>query len=135
MAKRRSTPRQRMRSLQRDLTTPIAKPRLLLTPKIRPVDLRAFEDRRLFTPKLSAWPKRIVRRAVLPARVIERSRDPRRVLAKTSLNRLGMAFEAPKRVLVCVRRKQRREVLHALNKTRKGAGARKRRNQWSNVSC
>lgn len=46
----------------------------------------------------------------------------------------AIEFQAPKRVLVCVRRKARREVLHALG----GAGGRvkrPRRNRDSNVIC
>lgn len=124
-----------MRTPQRDVYTPIAKPRLLAAYHLKPLDLRPFEDRRLYTPTRVNWPKRIVRSAVLPARLVERARDPRRVLVNSSLSRLGMEFHAPKRVLICVRRKQRREVLHALNKTRKGAGAAKHRNQWSDVKC
>lgn len=124
-----------MRSPERVYHHPIARRSLLPAYHLRPLDLRSFEDRRLYSPTSINWPKRILRKATLPARVIERSRDPRRVLAKTSLVKLGMEFNAPKRVLICVRRKQRREVIHALNKTRKGAGAKKHRNQWSAVKC
>lgn len=46
-----------------------------------------------------------------------------------------LRFPDPKRVLVCIRRKQRRRVLHAKG----AAGSRNlrkpRRNQWSEVSC
>lgn len=124
-----------MRSPERGLNIPTAKPRLLPAYKIRPLDLRVFEDRRLYAPNLNKWPKRIIRRATLPARIIERPRDPRRVLAKTSISRLGMEFHAPKRVVLCVRRKQRREVIIALKHAGKGARSRKHRNEWSNVKC
>lgn len=46
-----------------------------------------------------------------------------------------VAFEAPKKLLLCIRRARRRAVLFAFNKTRKGAGSRKRRNQWSDIKC
>lgn len=36
---------------------------------------------------------------------------------------------------VCVRRKSRREVLHALNRTRKGKGGSPRRNWRSSIKC
>lgn len=40
------------------------------------------------------------------------------------------------RVLICVRRKTRREVLHALKRTRKGAGSKmRRRNEFTNIHC
>lgn len=45
-----------------------------------------------------------------------------------------VAFEHPKRVLVCVKRKERKEVLHAKRKV--GRGNRPpTRNRWSNVTC
>lgn len=45
-------------------------------------------------------------------------------------------FAAPQSVVMCVRRKQRREVIHALNLTGKGAKARsRRRTSWSDVKC
>lgn len=48
----------------------------------------------------------------------------------------GVSFSAPWKVLVCVRRKVRREVLHALRFVGKGTGGgRHRRNQWSGVRC
>lgn len=44
-------------------------------------------------------------------------------------------FAVPERVGVCVRRKQRREVLLALRLGKKGSRGRRRRNPWSGVSC
>lgn len=47
-----------------------------------------------------------------------------------------IGFAQPKGVAVCVRRKSRREVLFALNRTGAGARAyRRRRNEWSSVKC
>lgn len=46
-----------------------------------------------------------------------------------------MSFEAPRRVLVCARRKERREVLIAKKLHRKGAGGSRRRNIWSDIKC
>lgn len=46
-----------------------------------------------------------------------------------------VAFKTPSRVLICVRRKSRREVLFAYRRTRRGAGGRRRRNSYSLVSC
>lgn len=40
----------------------------------------------------------------------------------------------PRNVAVCVRRKDRREVLHALRRVGRGGG-RRRRNEWSDVHC
>lgn len=134
---RRST-RQRMRAPKRVVSIPNARPRRLRQSLPR-LDLRAFEDRRLFVPDplpryrslLNPWPNRIRAMVTSPARVAEAPRGHLR----SAMSQLGMRFEAPKKVLVCVRRKQRREVLHALKRTRKGAGSAKRRNQWSDVKC
>lgn len=46
---------------------------------------------------------------------------------------VGIGWSAPDRVAVCVRRKERREVLFAKNRTN-GRGS-KRRNYWSKVKC
>lgn len=42
--------------------------------------------------------------------------------------------EDPRNLAVCVRRKDRREVLHALRRVGRGGGKR-RRNEWSDVHC
>lgn len=49
---------------------------------------------------------------------------------------VGVKFESPFRVVRCLRRKIRREVIFALRKEKKGAGARHRRhNAFSKVGC
>lgn len=49
-------------------------------------------------------------------------------------SRLG--FKVPHDILVCVRRAMRREVLFALRRNKKGAGAkRRRRNEYSDIDC
>lgn len=46
------------------------------------------------------------------------------------------AFDAPKAVSVCIRRNQRKEVLHALRRAgKRGSQRKRRRTQWSHVSC
>lgn len=47
----------------------------------------------------------------------------------------GIQFEDPSRVLICVRRKQRKEVLHALKKTGKRGQKRPRRGYYSEIHC
>lgn len=44
-------------------------------------------------------------------------------------------FSVPNAVTICLRRKARREVLHAFNRTGKGSRGKRRRNFWSNVKC
>lgn len=45
------------------------------------------------------------------------------------------SFSNPRTVMICVRRKTRREVLFAKSKTGKGARSRKRYNPWSSIKC
>lgn len=62
--------------------------------------------------------------------VVARDRQPKKRLP------WRLAFNIPGRVWTCVKRKVRREVLFAKNKTGKGARqTRRRRNRDSNVRC
>lgn len=45
------------------------------------------------------------------------------------------AFEEPRRVLICVRRQSRKEVLFAKRKAGRGGMRPPRRNYWSSISC
>lgn len=66
------------------------------------------------------------------SRLVDRPKAGRPLSAK--LSRPVVAFAAPEHVMICHRRKTRREVL--LAKGRGGAGNRRpRRNEWSDVSC
>lgn len=72
------------------------------------------------------------------ARVEERIK---KVVTKTAkrkvrYDRSVFGFAVPKRVELCIRRKQRREVLFAMRRTGKGSHALvRRRNHYSEVSC
>lgn len=88
-------------------------------------------DRRLFHPAGVLRPAAAVIRSarrLVPARKALPSRS-----RPTIPERIG--FAVPKKVMICVRRKQRREVIHAKRLQGKGAGSRKSRNLWSAVSC
>lgn len=146
MARGRST-----RSGERDdpllsLTTPVA-PRLQLvfTEAITPsVDLGLIEDRRLYNPEQPFNPA--LDSGGRPTRVVHHS-DPLRSLfqmraaisapLKKTKHRLEsrLGFQTPSTVMVCVRRKIRREVIFAKNKRRKGSGAKRHRNYHSNIRC
>lgn len=104
--------------------------------------LTDIEDRRRYgfsvlTPPrtLTVGPVRtVVKRSVSNPDRFARFR-PRPVTFSSPLPH-RVAFEAPHRLALCHRRKTRREVIHALKLTGKGAGARRRRhNEWSQVSC
>lgn len=90
-------------------------------------DRRRFHPERDLRPALSFFSK--------PRLVIRKARKAplrSRLTAFSGLShRIG--FEVPKRVAICVRRKERREVIMA----RGGGGSRKakRRNFWSSIEC
>jgi len=111
-----------LRAPQRwQFSTPYTKPR---------VDLRLFEDRRVFHPN----------RFISPARSIGPRSDARLVVndvkPQTSLLSAAVRFNEPRRGLICIRRNARKEVLHALGRVGAGSGrSKKRRNQFSDVSC
>lgn len=91
----------------------------------------ALEDRRLWAP-LEETPRGLFHRSsrlvVTPYPNVNKSRAAVSPPA-------GVSFAVPREVAVCVRRKQRREVLFAKRRTGKGARARRRRNAWSDISC
>jgi len=78
-------------------------------------------DRRTFTPSLAADPPQGVRRS------------SGRVVAGGNLS--STRFAEPQLLGICARRAIRREVLHALKRTKRGAGGKKHYNFWSKVSC
>lgn len=47
----------------------------------------------------------------------------------------SFGFVHPKKVLICVRRKMRKQVLHAFNKTGKSGQRRPRRSPYSDIHC
>lgn len=85
--------------------------------------LRLLEDRRLYKPDARTRPP-----AASPQRAARVKAKPNRFN--------GLQFSIPNRVAICIRRKIRREVMHALKLRKKGAGSRnRRRNFWSRISC
>lgn len=95
--------------------------------------LAPIEDRRTFHPEQAFRPARSFSRAnhVLVARP-DRTRSGQVRLSVP----VGVGFGDPRRVIICVRRRQRREVLHALGKTGRGKARRPpRRSYYSDVRC
>lgn len=106
----------------------------------RPV-LSVIEDRRTFHPLREARPVATLSRRD-QRRLVERPinrpvRDKDRPLSYVDpFPALRLGFAVPEKVVRCVRRKQRREVLFAVRKTGAGSRARyRRRDEWSDVSC
>lgn len=118
MARRRSRSASRLSQRAPDLV-------VLRRPVLRPLQL--LEDRRLHHPARV----RPARAFFGKARIVVRK--PSGLAARFDALTHRVAFDIPKRVAICVRRRERREVLIA-----KGVGGSrrsKRRNAWSNVSC
>lgn len=84
------------------------------------------QDQRRFTPNKHIIPTRTV--SGIPAST---QISP----LHTPLRKARERFTTPKTVTVCIRRKQRKEVLHAIGKSGKNRGRRYRRTQWSSISC
>lgn len=117
----------------------IANPRLPRSPSLRLFSpLIEIEDRRTFHPERDFRPARsfdaprhrLVVRAATP-------RNPDRFSSLRAFPSPHVSFHAPHKVLICVRRARRREVLHALRKTGRGRGRQRtpRRNWLSDVTC
>lgn len=109
--------------------------------------LEDYEDRRRFHPLQAAAPALSYnqRRSLLtlgarPANRRSVYHTPgyaAQPLNLFSATKAAIAFARPRRVLVCIRRKIRREVMHALMKTGAGQGKQKPpiRNWLSQISC
>ena len=129
-AKRGERPGQRVALPQ--VTLPTLRPKVLLSRVRRTRRPVIIGDRRLLATRLRP-PVRsgfeATRLVVAPA---ERAR-PRR---KSGVSPF-FVFKGPKGVMVCVRRKERREVLFAGGRAGKGirVRARRRRNEYSDVRC
>jgi len=111
--------------------------RPLVSP-IRSLRLQNFEDRRRWHPLGIAAPAKsfssprhrlVLTESLGQSSVKKLNRNPFASLSSK------ISFKAPGSVLVCVRRRQRREVLHALRKAGKTGQKRPRRSEYSSISC
>lgn len=102
---------------------------LLLPDAIQRPIFDPVEDLRLFEPDPMPSPR---------SRSGGRARYSSRVSSSRSAELprgLGLTFESPKTAMVCVRRQERRQVLHAFKKTGRGGGRKPRWNFNSNIRC
>jgi len=132
------------RSPLRDVSNTIARGRFLLDELLNlpdspsrplsgvvPSPLSLVEDNRLWHP-LNPSPAKFWTGG--SAKISERPRRSNRYNPFMLSGDLG--FINPQKVIRCVRRKMRREVIFALDKQRKGSGSkRRRRNEYSSISC
>lgn len=99
---------------------PVRSSQLDLEDLIRDRNLSAIEDRRVYHPD---GPHRAARS--ISGRSDHRLIDPWK----------GISFDRPDEVVICVRRKTRKEVMHALKHAGKAGQRRPRRNRYSDVEC
>lgn len=137
MAKRRKSTRARRdtRSIaNRRLPSPVSSPRSIIYPaQTDLIDyLRETEDRRTYHPEGPSRPARS--RFQSFHRLQTPSHDPLSNPWDSGIP-TGVAFQSPEKVLVCVRRKQRKEVLHAIKKAGKRGQKAPRRSAYSDIIC
>lgn len=148
MARNNSRKRGRDTSVIANATAlPLALPRVKSTSSPLSQLLRSIEDRRLFHPEGDFAPARSYDRSRHRLTLVDKGVSRRSTLKHRSSSRLlrdtrhlsgtkaVVAFSEPDKVLICVRRSRRREVLHALKKTGKRGQRRPRRNFYSKISC
>lgn len=114
-----------------------------VSPKKRAV--LASEDRRTFHPEKLNRPVLNVHGRPAAQVLADRPRSLKKPSARQQAFRWGkdvasqtkavLTFAQPSKVAVCVRRGVRREVLHALKRTGKGAGSSRRRSWTSKIGC
>lgn len=111
------------------------KPRLrssIFDKKLNEYNNRFVEDRRRYNPNKNYQPQT---RSGSTARIVTTVTPAKQSNRTTTLNRLQARFAAPERVMICVRRKQRREVIHALKLSGKSGQRRPTRSRYSNINC
>lgn len=108
-----------------------------------PSTLSDFEDRRnwnpegMFAPAKSFYKPRH-RLVSVPDQNVNKQKQSNRKNSLTNLFKsvpARIGFDKPKDVLICVRRKIRERVLHALKKTGKKGQRRPKFNWYSSITC
>lgn len=97
---------------------------LTITTPLTASSLMELEDRRRFRPD----------RSIRAPASLQR-KDTRLVISQTAAGMQRVAFADPGKVAMCVRRKIRKEVLHATRVAGKSGIKARRRNFWSDVKC
>lgn len=146
---RKSKNRRQQRDIPK-IASPLLVPRLALIPKSPPLQL--IEDRRTHHPLGKDRPARSLKAAHHQLKVpkpkprVIRGPDnkPMKSAARPKFNPLRpfsslpatVGFRSPKSVIICLKRKIRKEVIFAKKLTGKGSRkTNRRRNQWSDIRC
>lgn len=94
--------------------------------------LSLIEDRRTHYPGLSPYKRPVQQLAVgRPARLHLVDKK----YAAPSQTKATVAFQEPHKLPICIRRKERAQVLHAKGVAGSKGLKKPRRNEWSDVSC
>lgn len=102
--------------------TVVSRPHVTATP------LREIEDRRSYHPLDFFRPARQLSGHPAKPHVQKTNKAAPQVMR-------SLRFAVPEQTAICVRRNQRKEVLFAKKKTRRGSGSKKHFNWFSKISC
>lgn len=100
---------------------------------LRAINLSQIQDLRSFYPEPDFLRAPLNLQGQKVSTVASPNRNAKTRRSRTMLP-YAVGFDQPTQVLVCVRRKIRREVLFA-KKRHRGASRKKRRNSFSNIRC
>lgn len=100
---------------------------------LRAINLSQIQDLRSFYPDPDYFRSPLKLNGQRASNVASPNRNAKTQRSKTMLP-YAVGFQQPTQVLVCVRRKIRREILFAKKRTR-GASRKKHRNTFSNIRC
>lgn len=134
MAKRRNL----SGSSRRGDTSTANTTQLVLPLTVRGSALSDYEDRRFFNPDDIFAPARtFTGKAKIVARPRGRPKGSKSRSQQKSLKKIltALQFNAPEKVLICVRRKRRKEVMFASGKAGKRGQKKPRRNFYSDINC
>lgn len=128
--------RTRLRRRTSEVTTTtsnfVARPHTVL-------NLNPIEDRRRYHPEGPARPAKTVtgnRVTPLKVKIAQPKKYGWKAVKASHAVPKKIRFDVPKETLICIRREQRREVLHALKKIKgRGKGGSRKLNWFSEVSC
>lgn len=98
---------------------------VIRSPFVPSSNWQEIEDRRLFDPE----------QAFRPALSFDGTQAQARAIPRNDKTWSTVGFNDPSFAVICARRHQRREVLFAKRKTRRGRGGSRRRNWYSDVRC
>lgn len=133
---RRSSRKRKKRMQTRDVNTiSIQNSWMRSAKKYRYTNLKNIEDRRTFHPDGLQRPARSFNRSLHRLTIPKFKKVFNRNTRTYKMPSAHIMFENPKKVLTCVRRKIRKEVLFAKRKTGRSGQKRPRWTEYSKIRC